>query len=49
MAQPLPEGTELPQKSWFFDGFQQGNDTFSLATELSKNSLALMKCTVDDP
>lgn len=38
----MPAGQSLPTKSWNFDGFQQGNDTFSLATELSKNALANM-------
>ena len=43
MIADMPEGGTLPTKKWFFDGFQNGNDTFSLATELSKNALALMR------
>lgn len=39
---PMPQGQSLPTKEWNFDGFQQGNDTFSLATELSKNAVHLM-------
>jgi len=42
MRTPMPQGDSLPQKDWNFDGFQQGNDTFSLATELSKNAVHQM-------
>lgn len=42
MRQNMPQGDSLPEKEWYFDGFQQGNDTFSLATELSKNAIHQM-------
>ena len=42
MPEAMPIGQTLPQKDWVFDGFQQGNDTFSLATELSKNAVHQM-------
>lgn len=38
----MPAGNQLPNKGWHFDGFQQGIDTFSLATEASKNALTTM-------
>lgn len=39
---PLPVGKSLPEKSWEFDGFNLGNDTFSLATEAKPKSLVQM-------
>lgn len=42
MRTPMPKGQSLPEREWHFDGFKQGNDTFSLATELSKNALNSM-------
>lgn len=42
MAEDMPIGSGLATKGWNFDGFQQGNDTFSLATEASKNALVSM-------
>jgi len=43
MAKDMPQGSSLPNKQWNFDGFQQGNDTFSLATEISKNAVHVME------
>lgn len=42
MFDPMPQAQSLPERDWNFDGFQQGNDTFSLATELSKNAVHTM-------
>lgn len=39
---PLPAGRQLPSKSWKFDGFKLGEDTFSLPTELNPSALAKM-------
>lgn len=38
----LPQGRSLPEKSWEFDGFNLGNDTFSLATEAKPKALVQM-------
>lgn len=37
---PLPTGSSLPERGWAFDGFNLGNNTFSLATELRGMELA---------
>lgn len=42
MRENMPAGKSLPTREWHFDGFHHGNDTFSLATEASKNSLTTM-------
>lgn len=39
---PITGGTPLPNKPWFFDGFADGNNTFSLATELRPTELYRM-------
>lgn len=39
---PLPTGANLPKKPWEFDGFNLGNNTFALATELRGSELAEM-------
>ena len=39
---PLPAGGNLPKKKWEFDGFNLGNNTFALATELKGSELATM-------
>lgn len=41
-ARPLPVGANLPKKEWAFDGFNLGNNTFALATELRGSELAEM-------
>lgn len=41
-SQPLPAGSSLPKKEWVFDGFNLGNNTFALATELKGEELAEM-------
>lgn len=38
----MPTGANLPQKQWLFDGFNLGNDTFSLPTEVNPKSLVAM-------
>lgn len=39
---PLPTGKQLPMKNWAFEGFNLGEDTFSLPTELDTRALARM-------
>lgn len=39
---PLPQGGQLPQRTWKFDGFNLGVNTFSLLTELKGNELNSM-------
>lgn len=36
--QPLPTGGNLPSREWFFNGFNLGNDTYSLPTEIKPNA-----------
>ncbi len=38
----LPQSGKLPEKEWFFNGFNLGNNTFALATELKGSELASM-------
>lgn len=39
---PLPNGGNLPTREWRFDGFNQGVNSFALATELKVSELAEM-------
>ena len=39
---PLPSGGNLPTREWIFNGFNQGVNSFALATELKGSELAEM-------